>query len=137
MKYLKPLSLIVVVLLFAAFSCKTAQKANTPESVAKRFLEHFSKLEFDKAAELGTADTRRMIEFMGSLADMAKEKGADSSFKGKAINVEIVRTVVDGKVAVVYYKDQTGKEQRINLLKQDGKWLVDMKKEDPMMKGKS
>lgn len=113
-------------------ACKTSRvRANTPESVARRFLEHLSMYEFDECRELGNANTDKMIDMLQVLMDLSKEKGQEGTFEKKQREITILKTAVDGKAAVVTYLDANGKEQTLDLVREDGKWLVDMKKEAP------
>lgn len=113
-------------------ACTTTKvKAKSPEGVATKFLKCLSNYEFDKCRELGNDNTDKMIDMLEVLKDLSKEKGADSLFVKKDRTITIKNTAIDGKVAVVSYLDETGKEQRLDMVKEDGKWLVDMKKETP------
>ncbi len=134
MKISKLLSVSLIVLLSATVvgfvACKTSQpKANSPEAVAVKFLKHLANYEFDKCRELGNDNTDKMIDMLEVLKDLSKEKGADSIFTVRERNITVVKTAVDGKVAVVTYLDENGKEQRLEMEKEDGKWMVNMKKE--------
>jgi hypothetical protein len=129
-----PVFLILVISL--NYSCRTSKnRENTPESVATRFLQHLGKFEFDEARLLGTEKTNRMIDMLEVLMDLSKEKGGDTVLVKKDINVEIEKVAVDGQVAVVTFKNEEGKSQTIDLVKEKGKWLVDMKKETPNLNG--
>jgi len=127
--------LLVAVLLGSACcmsACKTAKtKANSPEAVAKKFLKHLSLYEFAECRELGNSNTDKMIDMLEVLMDLSKEKGQEGQLEKKEREITVVKTAIDGKVAVVTYLDEKGIEQTLNMVKEDGKWLVDMKKEMP------
>lgn len=119
---------IVVVVLFSLLSgCHIFdnQRKNTPEYVAKTFLEHFQKLEFEEAAEYGTENTRMLLTFFKSLSAMVPE---DQKKQNTESDVVIEKCVRDGDKARCDYS-ANGKNQSIDLIRQEGKWLVDLKKE--------
>jgi hypothetical protein len=118
---------------FGILACKTSKaKANSPEAVATKFLKHLAAYEFDECRKLGNDNTGKMIDMLQVLVEMSKEKGNDSILIAKERTITIVKTAVDGKVAVVTYLDESGIEQKLDMVKEEGKWLVDMKKETPL-----
>jgi hypothetical protein len=76
-----------------------------------------------------------MIDMLDMLMEYSKQKGADTILKKKDVQVQIVKTAIDGNHAVVTYLNEKGKEQTMDLLKENGKWLVDMRKEMPNLDG--
>lgn len=111
-------------------ACKTAKmRKNSPENVAVQFLKHMAMLEFDEARKLGTENTGRLLDMLDMLVELSKEKGQDAVLEKKEINVEVTKVAIDGNRAVVNYKGEDGKELTMDLVKEKGKWLVDMKKE--------
>jgi len=89
--------------------------------------------EFDEARKLGTETTGTMLDMMLMMLELSKKNNKDASFQKKEVDIEIVKTAIDGKNAVVTYKTEEGKEQQIDLVKVKGKWLVNMKKEMPTL----
>ena len=67
------------------------------------------------------------------LAYEYKKNKKDASLEKKDVTIEVVKTAIDGKNAVVTYKNENGKEEKIELVKVKGKWLVNMKKEMPAL----
>jgi hypothetical protein len=114
-------------------ACKTTKaKANSPEAVAVKFLKSLAAGDFTTCRELGNDNTDKMIDMLDVLKSLSKDKGADSLFnKTREIEVTVVKTVVDKDVAVVTYLDEKGVPQTMDMVREDGKWLVDMKKENP------
>jgi hypothetical protein len=134
MKRLFRYSIPVILILAMAFSysCRTSRgREGSPQAVAEKFLMHMGRFEFEEARKLGTEKTNRLIDMLEVLMDLSKEKGKDSIFQKKDIQVEVLKVAVDGNVAVVTYRNEKGKEQMLDLLKEKGKWLVDLKKESP------
>lgn len=124
--------LLVLLALTLSFSgCKIfSSKKNTPEYVAYQFLDHLQKLEFSKAKPYGTESTKQMMDLMDSFLAMA----ADNPEKPTPKNTVIVmkKCDINGDKAVCSYTTD-GNPGSIDLLKEDGKWLVDIKKEAPQL----
>lgn len=118
--------LLIVTLFFGACRILGFSK-NKPEIVAYEFLDHLQKLEYADAKKYGTDNTNQILEMMESLLAVV----ADSQDKPTPKNAEIIiqKCNVDGDVAVCSYTTD-GVEEKINLVKEDGKWLVDIKKEN-------
>jgi hypothetical protein len=122
MKNLVKLSLVVLAVLALA-SC--GNKSNTPEAVAEKFLNHLNAQEYAEAKELGTEATGEYLDMMSSLSEMAPDEEVEAA--------EITELKCEEKEATATCTYKTdGEEASINLVKEEDKWLVDMKKEDPM-----
>ena len=140
LKMKRPFILVFLAFLVISFcmnsGCRTTKNSEkSPAGVTARFLKLLGNFEFDEARKLGTEKTNRVIDMLDMLLELSKEKGADTILKKKDINVEIVKTAIDGDHALVTYRNEQGKEQTMDLVKEKGKWLVDMKKEMPNLDG--
>ncbi len=95
----------------------------TPSDVASKFLTHIDKKEFKEAKDYGTKATGELLDMVASMASMMPKEDP----KGFTIKEE----KIDGDKATVTYRSN-GKEadETLNLVKEDGKWLVSMSKED-------
>lgn len=109
---------------FAMASCGGG--ANTPEKVTEKFLSHLNKKEYAEAKKLGTEATGQYIDMIASLGDLG---GAEEVKEPKIENIKCTEEAETAKCT--YTSD--GKEESLDLVKKDGKWLVDMKKETPDM----
>lgn len=116
---------IVFLILVVSFivSCGNS---NNPKDVAMKFTKYIVNEEYEKAAELGTSDTKQMINFMAMMA------GDGEKSSGKSPKIKHVSTKIDGDNAVVVLSS-AGEEQEISLVKIDGKWLVQMEKDNTDM----
>lgn len=128
--FLQPLALI---LFLTISSCS----GNSPENVAKSFFDNMYSGNFEAAKEYGTTDTKSMLSMMESFGakDQFKDKMKDADVK-----VEVLETNVDGDAATCKLKISDSKSDKteevdVKLKKVDGKWLVDMKKEDTKKEG--
>lgn len=97
----------------------------TPTQVAEKYLTHLNKMEFKEAKAYGTEKTAGMLDLMAGMASMMP-KNESASFK---ISGE---TIEGDKATVTYRTDGKDADETLTLVKQDGKWLVDMAKEDGM-----
>lgn len=111
----KVLGVLVVLAMFA--SC--AKKG--PEQVAEKFLTHLNKLEFAEAKKYATESTQKMLDLLSQFPNQ----------EAKEVKIENLKCTEEGdKARCTYTVD--GKEESIDLVKVDGKWLVDMQKEMPI-----
>jgi hypothetical protein len=92
------------------FSCSSG-----PESAAKNFTENLAKGKVEEAKKYATESTGKLIDFASSFGSLQ----VDPNFKFEMIKDSIVENK-----AWVTFKDQNGKEDTIELVKIDGKWLV-------------
>lgn len=94
-------------------------------------------MDYDKAKTLSTEETSKFIEMMKAFSNMGGDEAKLAEFKKKAekINVEILKTDIESDTtAICRYKisgieNQEPKEESINLVKRNNKWLVHQKKE--------
>jgi hypothetical protein len=120
-------SLLVVLFLQAALS---GCNHDNPKEVAKSWLTSFYRMDYDAAKKLSTDDAKNMLSTFEILSPDLTD-----SFKKDLKRIEI--TVKDVKVsgdtaAVATYvmSDMPGKEDKLNLVKQGGRWLVQYSKSD-------
>lgn len=118
-------SLVAVLTVVFMISCGGG---SSPEAVAKDFLKALADQDYEKAKELGTERTGQMITFIESMAKMAKENGEEMK-KTDMPEIEFDECKIDGDKAVCTYTSE-GKEEKIELIKVDGEWKVDMAKEN-------
>ncbi len=107
---------VIIIASFSALLLLTGC-GKSPSKVAKAFSENLAKGSITEAKEYATEQT-------GQLLDMAASMGAieaDPDYK-----FVLVEETIDGNRAVV---KQEGGEQ-IDLVKIDGKWKVDIKKDE-------
>ena len=109
----------------AVISMNTCKSSDTPDKVAEKFLNHISKKEFAEAKKLATPESATSIDMLESFSKM----GGDQP---KETKIEDMKCTEDGDKAVCEYKED-GEEKKLDLVKKEGKWLVEMKKESPDM----
>lgn len=124
------ITIILFLLGILTYSCAVfdVSYSKKPEKVAKKFLELFYNGEYDKARKYSTAHTRQIIDLMEQLVTVSGQKTLPVDSKIVMLDSEI-----KGDTAICNYFVNDVKNELV-LLKTDGKWLVEMKKET---KGKS
>lgn len=116
------LSLLVCLALFAGCN------KNTPKEVARTWLTSFNHMEFEQAMKVSTNETRNLLSSLNELTSGVSDSGKTEV---KKITVEIKDVKEDGDKAVVTYKSSDNPtEQKLNLVKQNDKWLVMFTKTD-------
>jgi hypothetical protein len=128
-KYITTLFLIsILIYSCAVFDVSYSKK---PEKVAEKFLNYFYKCEYEKAKKYGTTQTRQIIDLMDQLIAVSGQNTFPKDSK-----VVMLDTEIKGDTARCNYFVNDVKNEII-LLKTDGKWLVDLKKETQNKSGKS
>jgi Domain of unknown function (DUF4878) len=127
---MKRISVAVSALLFAAVLFVSCNK-NSPKEVAKTWLLDFYHMDYDGAKKLSTDDTKNLLAQFEQLSSMI----SDSSKKEmQKITITIKDEKEHGDTATVIYttSDVPDKDQKIGLIKQNSKWLVQFSKDDTM-----
>lgn len=116
---MKTLAKVLTVLVVLAMFASCAKKG--PEQVAEKFLNHLSKQEFAEAKKYATESTQKMLDFLSQFPEQ----------EVKETKIENLKCTEEADKAKCTYTAD-GKEESIDLVKVDGKWLVDMQKEMPI-----
>lgn len=91
---------------------------DSPQSVAKNFTENLAKGRISEAKKYATEPTGEMLEFASKIGAMPVDP--DFTF------VFVEKNVEGDKATVVYRESVDGPDERINLVRIDGKWKVHM-----------
>lgn len=120
------LLLFVIILFLGACQNPTNNKLpkdvlpNTPEEVAKVWVEAFYNDDFDKAVVLGTKTTQMMID------SVKKEMEPNAPLIAFKIFNMSCNTQQDSALCTYVYEEELDQyEEYVSLLKVDGQWLVD------------
>ena len=116
-------------LIVVIFACNGRNK---PNKVAKAFLTTLYSMEYDSAKTYCTPESYGYIEYLKLLDNFTN---TTEEKPNKNINIDIIDTKVSGDNAECKYKitgiqEDENKEQTINLIKKDGKWLIDLHAEN-------
>ena len=120
----KLLTLAVVAL--AVITMNACKSTDAPDKVAEKFLGHINKKEFKDAKSLATPESAASIDMLESFSKMGGEQTKESK-------TENMKCETKGDSATCNYTEN-GEAKKLQLVKKDGKWLVEMKKETPDMK---
>jgi hypothetical protein len=136
------------ILLLSAFILGTASCGspkvdfNSPESVAKAYLEAMSKLDFDKAKTYCTQSTAEMMDMIKMLMGVMEEKER-KEMEAESKKLKIKKVTCETMSATTrecrYCCNEEGNEDEaaFMLVREGNKWLVDIPKEDNMQEGET
>ncbi len=122
---------IAVVLLLLVVTNACINK-NKPDKVAKAFLTALYEMNYDSAKTYCTSESYGYLEYrklLDSFINKLEEK------KNELPNINILSTKISGDSAECKYKlmgipSEIPDEQTIDLVKRNGKWLVDLHAEN-------
>jgi hypothetical protein len=119
------LSLTAVLVLAVSFvSCNS----NSPKTSADKFMTGLLHYDYDAAKSVSTEETKKMIDLMAQFSAMMPDSVKQAA---KKVKVNIKDSKEEGDKAVVTYTTSDDPaEKKLNLVKQDGKWLVQYSKMD-------
>lgn len=101
---------------------------NTPKEVARTWLNSFNHMDFEQAMKVSTNDTKNLLNSLNELTSGVSDSGKTEV---KKITVSIKDVKEEGDKAVVTYTSSDNPtEQKLNLVKQNDKWLVLFTKTD-------
>jgi hypothetical protein len=130
---MKKLLLSVVAFALMTFAIMSCGNKSNPKDVSQNFLNALTKMDYEGAKKYGTPETGKMLDMLSSFSNMMPDSVKN---KAKDIKVEIKNVKEEGDKCVVTYKNnEKEEEQTLNLIKKDGKWLVNMTKDETMGAG--
>lgn len=106
-------------------ACRTlpAGRNAAPEAVSEQFFVALRNQEYEKAKELGTEETARIVGVIQTLSEM-----------GGGVNIirdnkkELISCVIENDLAICSYKAFSGPDEKVYLVKMKGRWLVDLRR---------
>ncbi|MBN9482660.1 MAG: hypothetical protein BGO70_07290 [Bacteroidetes bacterium 43-93] len=115
---------LAAILTFTLVSCSS----NSPKAVAQKFLEHFWHMEYKDAKEYSTDVTKDMLDMLEQVSTIMPDSAKQNA---KKIKVDIKDVKENGDKAVVSFTtSEMPEEKQLNMVKQNGKWLVNLTKND-------
>jgi hypothetical protein len=100
--------------------------ANEPKAVAEVFLNLLKNTEFKKASEYGTDTAKQLLLLMETLKENAPKEELE---KSKGMELKITGVEQSGDSAKVSYTLGSDPAQVLEMVKQNGTWKVDFKKQ--------
>ena len=105
-------------------SCNT----NSPKGVAEKWLTSFYHMDYEAAKQVSTEQTKSMLDMMQSFSAMMADSAKTEAKKIK-VTVKDVKEEGD-KATVTYTTSVAPTDQTLNMVKENGKWLVQFSKQD-------
>ncbi|HLG35334.1 MAG TPA: DUF4878 domain-containing protein [Bacteroidia bacterium] len=101
---------------------------DNPKDVAHKFLSASARMEYDEAKKYATPATAKLLEMLSAASDLTP----DSVKKRMEASFEIVKEYKrnDTLAIVLYHMKNSDTDQTLNVVKRDGKWLVNVSKEE-------
>ena len=118
------LGLVFMVVLMAT-ACAFGP-ANEPKAIAEAFLGDLKNTDFKKASTYATDSAKQLLLLMESLKENAPK---DELEKSRALKLAINKVDVVGNTSRVEYQLGSDPVQYLDLVKIDGVWKVDFKKQ--------
>lgn len=122
------LNLFALVAVVTLASCGGGVK-NTPEDVSTAFAKALSAMDYSKAKSLGTDATKEALQAIEKVSAMMPAEAKAAMSKAKFEKA----TCADGEGGKKTCKvccDEKGSEMPVTVIQKDGKWLVDMNKNE-------
>lgn len=125
---MKILAICLLSFLFVIPSGNVVQSemGGKPEKVAMKFVKLLNAGKYEAAKKYGTDDTDAMMDMLSSFSGMIESEDEGQSTAEPVVTD--MKCEVKGEFALCSYL-QDGEPQTLDLVKVNGKWLVDMKKE--------
>lgn len=122
----KVLFSLAAVMLFAMslVSCNS----NSPKASADKFLTGLLHYDYEAAKTVSTEETKNMIDMMAQFSAMMPDSVKQAAKKVK-VNIKDAKEEGD-KATVTYTTSDDPSEKKLNMVKQNGKWLVQYSKMD-------
>ncbi len=118
---------VLLICVFPLTGCK--QKG--AREVATQWLNGLYHYDYDAAKQVSTDTTKIFISTFQQLASMVPDS-AKKQLKKVTVAVKDVKEDGDRAIAVYTLSDLPDKEQTLNLVKRDGRWLVQFSKVDQL-----
>ncbi len=116
---------VLITTIIFLFSFAVAKNDKDAKAVAIKFLNAYKAKDYITAKKYATESAKGVIDMMESTETVDK-------VKPPKVTIKIVSVKEDGSKCEVRYEgsDNPEEERVINLLKVDGKWLVELTKDD-------
>lgn len=107
------------------------------EEIAKKYIIALEHCRFQEAKTYVTEESKATIDFMAQLFEMggdeAKKAAAEAEVEVKELNCVTKDTISDCSCKI--YDGKESRETTMHLVKREGKWLVEQKKESASPEG--
>lgn len=124
----KPLQTFFDSLLLLIIVFFTACTKESPKTVADKFLTAAAEMNFDEAKKYATPSTAKLLDMLAGAEAYTPDSIKQKMMSSFTIVNEYSRT--DTSVIVLYHLKNSDTDQILNLVKRNGKWLVNISKEE-------
>lgn len=128
---MKKLLFSFIAILAISLTIVSCGSKSDPKSVAKSFLEARNKMDYEAAKKFGTPETGKMLDMLASFSSMIPDSVKNLTKNAK---VEIKgEPKIEGEKCTITAATTIGtetKDETVNLVMKDKKWLVNMSKDD-------
>ncbi len=121
----KQLVLLAVLFIAALTGCNSSG----PEAAAEKYLNAMMRMDFEKAKEVSTDETKRIIGTMEQVSATSVPDSVKQQKKTVKIKIESAE-VKDDEATVTYTTSESAAQMKIFLVKQKDRWLVEASKID-------
>src|SRR5687767_1104197 len=102
--------------------------SNSPKASADTFLNSLYHMDYAKAKTVSTEDTKKLLDMMEQFSSVLPDSSKASA---KKIKVDIKDIKEEGdKATVTYVTSENPNDQKLDMVKENGKWLVKWSKQD-------
>lgn len=102
---------------------------NSPKQVATTWLTSFYHLDYETPKKMSTEDTKNLLSTLQQFATMVSDSDK-KEYKKITVTVKDVKEKGDTAIATYTTSNDPGKDQALQLVKLNGKWLVEFSKND-------
>jgi hypothetical protein len=106
----------------------TACSPESPKSVANNFLSAAAEMDYEKAKKYATPSTGKLLDMLAGAEAYTPDSVKKKMMSNFTIVDEYSRT--DSTSIVLYHLKNSDSDQILNLVKRNGKWLVNISKEE-------
>lgn len=103
--------------------------SNSPKPVAEKFLNSFWHMEYKDAKTVSDSATIQMIEMLETMSTTMADSDRQDA-KKISVTVKDEKLINDTSAVVTYITSEIKEEKTLRLVKKNGKWLVNLTKND-------
>jgi hypothetical protein len=119
----------ILAIAMIAITVVSCGSKSDPKDVALNYLNALKSMDYEGAKKFSTPETGKMLDMLASFSGMMPDSLKEQA---KSIKVTIKEAKEEGDKCVVKFtsSDKPENEESLNMVKKDGKWLVNMTKDD-------
>jgi hypothetical protein len=103
--------------------------SNSPKPVAEKFLNSFWHMDYKDAKTVSDSATIQMIEMLETMSTTMADSDRQDA-KKISVTVKDEKLINDTSAVVTYITSEIKEEKTLRLVKKNGKWLVNLTKND-------